>query len=319
MQRSTPQDRTSARRDLAVLVLAAATFAALSAWLELAERVAAWTRPYERWQLDELPLLLLWVVAGLAWYAWRRAQEGRVLLRRVLEGQARLAAAFTENTKLARAAVDAQEDERRHLARELHDELGQYVNAIKIDAVWLRELGEHGDPDVRRGAESIVAVADHVDGVVRDLVRRLRPPGLDELGLAAALEHCIEGWRRRLPNVSFDVALDDAVSEVDEATGITLFRIAQEGLTNLARHARAANVAIEVRAKTGSRDSPAEIVLSMRDDGVGSGAAAPRGGLGLIGIRERVEALAGRFELTPGTRGFGFVARLPWRTATGSV
>ena len=64
---------TSAQRDLAVLVLAAALFALLSARLELAETIAAWTRPYERWQLDELPGVLLFVVAGLAWYAWRRA------------------------------------------------------------------------------------------------------------------------------------------------------------------------------------------------------------------------------------------------------
>jgi signal transduction histidine kinase len=315
METARPDDRTTAQRDLVALAVVAALFAVLSAHLELAEKVAAWTRPYERWQLDELPLLLLFVVAGLAWYAWRRAREGRRLLRQVLSGQARLAAAIEENRKLAAAAVRAQEDERRHLARELHDELGQYVNAIKVDAVWLRTLGTRA-PEVHEAATSIIAMVDHLEGAVRDLLRRLRPPGLDELGLAAALEHCIDEWRRRLPDVAFDVAMDDAIGGLDEATSITLYRIAQEGLTNLARHARATRVAIELGRRQGMRGSPPEIVLSMRDDGVGAGTGAATGGLGLVGMRERVEALAGNFELLRSdARGFGFVASVPLRGA----
>ena len=172
----TTLEGTAIRRDLVGLVAAAMLFATISVHFELAEKVAAWTRPYERWQLDELPLLLLLIVAGLAWFAWRRAREGRRLLREVLAGQARLATAIDENRKLALAAVRAQEDERRHLARELHDELGQYINAIKVDAVWLRELGATAPP-IREAATSVVGMVDHLEGVVRDLLRRLRPPG----------------------------------------------------------------------------------------------------------------------------------------------
>lgn len=316
MADKTYPDRMSARRDLVVLVVAAGLFAVLSVHWELAEKLTAWTRPYESWQLDELPGLLLFIVGGLAWYAWRRARESRQLLRELAVGQARLAAAIEENRKLANAAVRAQEDERRHLARELHDELGQYINAIKVDAVWLRGLGVRA-PKVREAATSIVAMIDHLEGVVRDLVRRLRPPGLDELGLAAALEHCIDEWRRRLPDVAFDVAVDDAISGLDEATSITLYRIAQEGLTNLARHARATRVAIELGRRQCTPGAPPEIVLTMRDDGVGAVAGAAVAGLGLIGMRERVEALAGRFEvLRSGARGFGFVACVPLRRAS---
>jgi signal transduction histidine kinase len=316
MEKTMPDDRTTARRDLVSLVAAAALFAALIAHFELAEKVAAWTLPYERWQLDELPLLLLFVVAGLAWYAWRRAREGRRLLREVLAGHARLAAAIDENRKLALAAVRAQEDERRHLARELHDELGQYVNAIKVDAVWLRDLGATV-PEIREAATSVMGMVDHLESVVRDLLKRLRPPGLDELGLAAALEHCIDEWRRRLPDVAFDVAMDDAIVGLDEATSITLYRIAQEGLTNLARHAQATRVAIELGRRQAAPGRPLEIVLSMRDDGVGAGLGPANGGLGLVGMRERVEALAGRFELLRSDApGFGFVACVPLRGAS---
>ena len=311
--------RTAARRDLALLIAAAALFAALSARFEFAETVGAWTQPYEHWQLDEVPGLLLFVVAALAWYAWRRAREVRKLLDRLIAGQARLAQALDENRKLTMAAVSAQEDERRHLARELHDELGQYVNAIKVDAIWLREIGTKRSAEVQRGAESIVAMTNHLEIAVREIVRRLRPPGLDELGFAAALEHCIDGWRRRMPGVAFNVAVDDAICGLDEATGITLFRLAQEGLTNLARHARAANVEIEVRQRFGASGGPSEIELSMRDDGVGAASGPGGDGLGLIGMRERVEALAGRFELVSSDlHGFGFVARLPLRSANAS-
>src|SRR5215471_15893264 len=152
MADNTYPNRTSARRDFALLVVAAALFAALSIHFELAETLAAWTRPYESWQLDELPGLFLFIVAGLAWYAWRRSRESRRLLRELVAGQARLADAFEENRKLAIAAVRAQEDERRHLARELHDDLGQYVNAIKVDAVWLRGLGARA-PKVQEAAK----------------------------------------------------------------------------------------------------------------------------------------------------------------------
>ena len=307
-------DRTTARRDLALLAVATIAFAVLSIHFELHEMITQWTRPREAWQLDELPGMLLFVALGFACYAWRRERETRALLRVRIAVEARLQQALAENRRLAVAAVRAQEDERRHLARELHDELGQYVNAVKIDAVWLRDLGAVISPQVCTAATSIVAMTDHLQIAVRDIMRRLRPPGLDELGLAAALEDCIDGWRRRLPDVAFDVVVADDIGGLDEATNITLFRLVQEGLTNVARHARAAKVEIRMAQQVIFPGAPAEIVVTMRDDGVGNGASTPSPGVGLAGMRERVEALAGRFELlAPQPRGFGFVARLPLR------
>lgn len=297
---------TTARRDLVLLTGGAVVFALLSVRLELSEHLLAWARPHERYQVDELPGVLLFIACGLAWYAWRRVAEVReeLALRRDME--ARLREALAENRKLAMAAMNQQEEDRRDLARELHDDLGQYVNAAKIDAVTLRNGGH--EESVSTAADAIVKSLDHMDEVVRDLLHRLRPTGLDELGLSAALEDCIEGWRRRLPEVTFQLTIQTGVEDFDEATNITLYRLVQEGLTNVAKHSHATSVEIGLKrtAEGGS------VVLTMRDDGVGGTPVTRRQGLGLIGMRERVDALGGTFDAASlQARGFSFTARLP--------
>jgi signal transduction histidine kinase len=284
----------------------AVIFALLSVRLELSEHLLAWTRPHERYQVDELPGVLLFIACGLAWYAWRRVAEVReeLALRRAVEG--RLREALAENRKLTTAAVSKQEEDRRNLARELHDDLGQYVNAAKIDAVTLRDGGH--EERVSTAADAIVKSLDYMDGVVRDMLHRLRPTGLDELGLSAALEDCIEGWRRRLPEITFQLAIQPGLEEFDEATNITVYRLVQEGLTNVAKHAHAKRVEIGLTRAVGD-DS---MVLTMRDDGVGSTPPRRQDGLGLIGMRERVDALGGTFDVARSqVRGFAFTARLP--------
>jgi signal transduction histidine kinase len=297
---------TTARRDLAVLAGGAVVFALLSVRLELSEHLFAWARPHERYQVDELPGVLLFIACGLAWYAWRRVAEVReeLALRRDVEG--RLREALAENRKLAMAAMSKQEEDRRDLARELHDHLGQYVNAAKIDAVTLRD-GGHEEP-ICNSADAIVKSLDHMDGVVRDMLHRLRPTGLDELGLSAALEDCIEGWRRRLPEIAFQLAIQPGLEDFDEATNITLYRLVQEGLTNVAKHSHATRVEIGLKRAAEGRS----VILTMRDDGVGSTPATRQHGLGLVGMRERVDALGGTFDAAElQARGFAFTARLP--------
>jgi signal transduction histidine kinase len=155
-------------------------------------------------------------------------------------------------------------------------------------------------------------MTDHLQLVVRDIVQRLRPPGLDELGLSAALENCVDGWRRRLPSVNIEMAVSDDLGPLDEATNITLYRLVQEGLTNVARHAHASRVEVQLQQQSVGAAGLPEVVLTMRDNGRGREAAPPNTGVGLVGMRERVEALAGRFDITsvPGS-GFGFTAWLP--------
>ena len=248
--KSTTGDRTSARRDLIWIAALTVIFAVLCASLEISETVLAWTRPHERFQLDEIPGILLFMAMALAWYASRRVREARAEVRLRAATEARLREALLQNRELARSGVRIQEEERRILARELHDELGQYLNAVKIDAVCLRDGDGATLEQVRNGAVAIINMTDHLQVVVRDMMRRLRPVGLDELGLPAALESCIEGWRRRMPSVEFTMAVGEDIGKLDEVTNITLYRLVQEGLTNVAKHARATRVDIVMQQST---------------------------------------------------------------------
>jgi two-component system, NarL family, sensor histidine kinase UhpB len=303
--------RTSARRDLIWIAALTVIFAVLCASLEISETVLAWTRPHERFQLDEIPGILLFMALALAWYASRRVREARAEVGLRAATEAKLREALLQNRELARTGVRIQEEERRVLARELHDELGQYLNAVKIDAVCLRDGDGARLTQVRAGATAIISMTDHLQVVVRDMVRRLRPVGLDELGLPAALESCIEGWRRRMPSVEFTMAVGEDVGKLDEVTNITLYRLVQEGLTNVAKHARATRVEIAMEQRTTPRAGAPEVVLTVQDNGVGTRVTTTEAGLGIVGMRERVEALSGRFDLTAQGSGFGFTAWLP--------
>jgi two-component system, NarL family, sensor histidine kinase UhpB len=299
------------RRDLALVAVATAAFALFSVYFELSETVFNWTRARERYQLDELPLVLLVLASALAWFAWRRVRELRVELRRRQAIERELAVALEGNQRLARANARVQDEERRMLARELHDELGQYLNAIKVDAVCIRDAGTSRSAETRSNVLAIIESADHVQETVREVVRKLRPPGLDELGLPAALENCVDGWRRRLPSVSFELDAPAECPPWGEAVNMALYRVVQESLTNVAKHAQAKHVRIsleQARAQNGF----GPVVLRVSDDGVGAARVAQEDGLGLIGMRERIESLGGRLDTrTQSGDGFALVATLP--------
>jgi two-component system, NarL family, sensor histidine kinase UhpB len=300
---------SSVRRDLAC-VLAVTVFAAvLCMRLDVGELTYSLTRRFERFQLDEFPPTLVVLALGLAWFAWRRYRESQreLLHRRVLEEQAERLLA--DNRRLASESIGAQENERRHLARELHDELGQYLNAIALDAGRIRDLSAQGEPEVHRLSLAVMQSASTVYRQIGGMIRRLRPIGLDEFGLPSALEHCVESWRERLPQASFTLTVDGDFSDLADVLNITLYRLVQEGLTNVSKFARASRVEIYlVRTTDNERD---EIMVTMTDDGPGIDLTKPRAGLGLIGMRERVEAIGGEFHIAsqPGS-GFLFCARV---------
>lgn len=296
------EQRSASRRDLIWVGGGVALFGVVSAALELHERVTAWTRPWERYQIDELPGVMLFLSLAMAWYAWRRVGEARVQLQRRRDAEIRLAETLTENRRLSISHVQVQEEERKQLARELHDELGQHLNAIKIDAVAIRTWSEGHMGDVHLAACAIVEVSDHVQGIVRGMLRRLRPVGLDELGLSAALEHLVQNWRVRHPVIDADLRINAGVDNLGEPENITLFRIVQEGLNNVARHARAANVKIAL-----DRDAQG-LRLEISDDGAGDENWNVASGLGLVGMRERLEALGGSMEVVS-LAGQGFVIK----------
>jgi len=203
-----------------------------------------------------------------------------------------------ENRALTQQSLAIQEEERRYLAQELHDELGQSLSAIKVMAASLRKR-DNGPRD-NEAIECIMAVCDRLFGVVRGMMRRLRPLMLDELGLIASLEDLIESWRSRNPDVNLHFDCEDDIDELAGAAKIHLFRIVQECLTNVVKHAEADGVWIELRLmELHEMDKLARswIQLKISDNGCGFDPNQPRRGFGLLGIRERVASLGGQFHL----------------------
>ena len=298
-------------RDIAIVLVITLVCVALAAYFELNEVVFSLTRRWEPLQLDEWPVALLVFAVCMGWLSWRRYTHASIELQARRAAETRLAAALAENRQLAQAHLRIQEAERRHLARELHDELGQYLNAIKLDAVSIGESGAGDAVSVARSAERITLAADHVYGVVSDMIRRLRPAGLDELGLTAALENCVDQWRQRLPNTQFSLSFSGNLEGLGELQNLTLYRLIQEGLTNSYKHSGAARIDIGLR-REGAAARGGELVLTLADDGRGRDVSAAATGFGLSGMRERVEMMGGRFTIdsAPG-RGFAFEARWP--------
>jgi PAS domain S-box-containing protein len=204
--------------------------------------------------------------------------------------QSELARALGENRMLSQRSMQVQEEERRNLARELHDELGQSLNAIKVDAVNIRDRTQ-AQPEVQRSALAIIDVSTQVYDVVRSLMQRLRPVALDDLGLRSAVQYGVDQWQRRHPGVKcrFEPAGD--LDGFGEQVNITLYRLVQECLTNVAKHSQAGRVAISLKREGD------QVRFEFEDDGQGFDPASRNPGLGLIGLRERVESLGGRFEL----------------------
>lgn len=302
-------------RDAALIAVATLAAAVLCAQFDLSESLRRWSAPWERFQLDELPVVLVVLAAGLTWFAARRYREaGREIVRRQA-AEAGLSAALADNRRLSRQYVELQEAERKALARELHDELGQYLNVIKLDAVGIRDGRWREGAGLHERASAIVENCNHIHAALAGLIRQLRPVGLDELGLAAALEHCVETWRARLPGVSLQLSVQGNLTALPEEVALTLYRVVQEGLTNVAKYAAARQVGVHLERAERARTAgmPEDIVsVAVVDDGVGAEIAAPTRGLGLIGMRERVAVLAGELLLSsaPG-QGFQLRAQIP--------
>ena len=198
---------------------------------------------------------------------------------------------------LSRRLLTAQEEERRRLARELHDEVGQVLTAVKIQLQTLLRSGATPAPGRLQAAVDSV---DHAIGGLRILAFNLRPAILDDLGLSAALR-----WQgdRFAAETGTEVSLNIERLEGRLPTEVetACFRVAQEALTNVARHARATHVDVELRL--GPPEEPDGLALRIRDDGAGFEQADARrrmaegGCMGLSGMEERVRLAGGRFEV----------------------
>ncbi|HVY06340.1 MAG TPA: PAS domain S-box protein [Burkholderiales bacterium] len=217
-----------------------------------------------------------------------------------------------QNRQLTRAIQTRLEEERRSIARELHDELGQCVTAIKTIGTAISNRSEKSAPETHDNAKTIVAVASHIYDVVHGIIRQLRPTALDHLGLSETLRDTVATWRERHPDVECNLRFDGAIEGMGEVINITVYRIVQECLTNVARHARATRVDIDVARCADPRHGDV-VGVTVRDNGKGfEQRQNDATQFGVIGMRERVQALNGEFriESSPGA-GTAIVVVLP--------
>jgi two-component system, NarL family, sensor histidine kinase UhpB len=218
----------------------------------------------------------------------------------------------SELRRLSASVVEAREDERQRIARELHDELGQRLTALKLELTGCIADKRLVDDDAR--VAGMLAMLDETVASVRRIAADLRPLMLDDLGLNAAIEWLAHDASGRL-GVAIRVHLGDADPDVDSRIAIAVYRMVQEALTNVARHARATEVDIEL----GQRGS--ELVLMVQDDGVGlpEGALQREGSFGLMGIRERAQMLGGRLEVdSPAEGGVRLTVYVPLARSAGN-
>jgi two-component system, NarL family, sensor histidine kinase UhpB len=203
-----------------------------------------------------------------------------------------------ETRLLAQHMSEVQESERRHLARELHDELGQCLTAIKTDAVLIRNRTETSEPKVFTSAQAIIDVASHIYDVVHNMITRLRPSPLDDLGLLPTLQESIAAWQQRQPQITFSLEVEGKLDHLNEAMNMTVFRVVQEALTNAVRHAEASEIAILVANKQDETQQD-QITIDISDNGKGMEVHDFHSDVdfGLLGMRERAQSLGGQFTL----------------------
>jgi PAS domain S-box-containing protein len=199
-----------------------------------------------------------------------------------------------------------KEAERKRIARELHDELGQTLLALRIDASMLAARTGDAHPRLNQRARDVLEQLDATVKTIRHIINNLRPAVLD-LGLAAAIEWQVNEFRRR-SGIACELVVDTEECVLDDQRATTLFRILQESLTNVIRHAKATHVLVELHTE-GDR-----LVMRIADNGIGIAADArrPENSFGLVGMEERIHALHGEFQIasTP-SRGTALTLYIP--------
>ncbi len=195
-----------------------------------------------------------------------------------------------ENFALIQHTLTIQEDERQRLAQELHDELGQSLTAIKVMTATIVKTNDLKNQLVLQSSSSIIEVCDHLMKVVRSMMQQLHPLTLTELGLKEALHDLIDNWQTRSPNLQIEFNCDDNF-EMCKSFEIHIFRIVQESLTNVFRHAKASHVRIDLRVNSN------QLLLNIQDNGIGCNDKNRKNGFGLLSMKNRVHSLNGQIKI----------------------
>ncbi|MEK9931802.1 MAG: PAS domain S-box protein [Methylophilaceae bacterium] len=198
-----------------------------------------------------------------------------------------------QNRELTAIIQEHVEDERKSLARELHDELGQYVSAIKIFSQNILNRTKGKDKAISDSATTVISAANQIYDGMHSIIKKLRPGSLDNLGLTETLRDMVNSWNQQYEKLNVKLKIDGDIDQLGEMANINIYRIIQEGMNNCVKHANASLVNIKLSMK---KD---QLTLLFKDNGVGFDKKILESTkqFGLVGIDERVKALNGQFEV----------------------
>jgi len=215
-----------------------------------------------------------------------------------------------DNSRLTEQIISLEDHERRELARELHDEFGPYLFAVRANLSSIQAEAERDtSPAATARAKKCTAALDQISALQqlnRHVLQRLRPPSLNQLGLNGALRGMVANWRENNSGVIIDLSDDSGALSLDATSELTVYRVVQEGLTNAFRHANATAIRVEIKRPLANR-----LTIRVADDGEGDAETA-KPGFGLSGMSDRVRALGGTIALSnPPEGGFALDVSLP--------
>jgi len=236
----------------------------------------------------------------------RRVEEERRLMNVAIETFSERQRLLDENRRLLKQSIELQDEERKSIARELHDELGQALAGIRMDVDFIRGTISDVESEEMAAAEDVQSILDDTTSVIREMTERLRPMTIDYLGIEDAIRETVEKWKSRNRNIECELTIIGELDDFSEILNLTLYRLVQESLTNVVRHAAADHVEILIERLADS------INISITDNGQGMVKNHTISGLGQIGMRERVQVIDGTFEIEsrPG-QGVKIMAILP--------
>jgi len=278
---------------------------------ELISRSARWNEDVasSRFGMTVITVLNLILVIAIYLLARREIMQ-RERIRRTLEDQVRERTA--ELSELSSNLQNVQEEERSRLAHDIHDELGSILVTAKMDLSWVYNRLKDRDPDLSQKLARAMSSLDEGVDIKRRIIEDLRPTVLDSLGLGAAIDWYVNHTGQR-GNLKCELSIKPADIQVPSAISIALFRVLQEALTNILRHAKASNAWITLQQE---RDG---LTFVIRDDGIGlaSGSEQKKLSHGVLGMRQRITSLGGQFQIGGGP-GTGTTIRIFVPLASGS-
>jgi two-component system sensor histidine kinase UhpB len=194
-----------------------------------------------------------------------------------------------DNQHLTQRIIRLQETERKSLAQELHDEIGQHLTAIHVDASVIKESNDLTSS--LKSAQAIDEVACHMMVILRSMLKRLRPGGLDELSFIDALQELINSWQQRHTRTDLRYQIQGEFHLDDETIQLTLYRVLQECLTNISRHSGATEVSVKLA------QSETAYSLEVMDNGKGFDVLQQSAGFGISGMQQRIDSVNGEMDI----------------------